>query len=383
MRIFNLDARLIFSSLPLQLLGPDHDHWLPPQLTADSDAHFLGAVDGSEGVAISGHGRVLQAPNGRNVTLNRRLPAVGEVEITGLWLALSLAWDDADRVIIATKPGILYIAQGWKVDQPKEVLLDIQDQVANYGDHGLTSILLHKGFLYITYMVSTPPFGDDCADYGQMDGRPLDQVKGCRVTGRIVRYPYADGKLTGPAQVIMEGGDKACAQFSTHSTTCIIVGPDNFLYAAVGDGAAFTAPDIGQMGDNPCRDDSGFTGAFRVQNPNRLNGKILRIDPDSLAIEIYAMGVRNPFRLSVFEDKILQSETGWYTWEEINVIERGKNYGWPCIEGPYPQQEYDNFKHPVCEGFKQNGGDTKPFFAYKHPDNVPGNVASISAVAGW
>lgn len=311
-------------SLSLQLKGPDHDHWLPPRLTGDA------AVDASGNAAP--RALQVQGPSGRNVTLgNRRLPAAGDVEITGLWLALSIAWDDAGRVIIATKPGIIYIMNGWVGDQPKDVLLDIQGEVANYGDHGLTSILLFKGFLYITYMKETPPYGDNCVDYGAMDGRPLDQVKGCRVTGRIVRYPYADGKLTGPMQIIMEGsdGNKACAQFSTHSTTCIIAAPDGkHLFAAVGDGAAFTAPDVGQMGDNPCGDDPGYQGAFRVQNPNRLNGKILRIDPDTLNIEIWATGVRNPFRLSTFGDKVLQSETGWYSWEEVNVIEQGKNYGW-------------------------------------------------------
>lgn len=35
---------------------------------------------------------------------------------------------------------------------------------------------------------------------------------------------------------------------------------------------------------------------------------------------------------------MIESETGWYTWEEINVIEKGKNYGWPCYDGPEAQK---------------------------------------------
>jgi hypothetical protein len=184
-----------------------------------------------------------------------------------------------------------------------------------------------------------------------------------------------------------------------------------------GDGAAFTAPDGGQFGANPCNDDPAFKGAFRVQNPNRWNGKIMRVNPVTLEqvywfklytlllsacnypfylftpnilvlfvhrrMEIFATGVRNPFRLGRWGDNIVQSETGWYTYEEVNIITQGANLGWPCFEGPEPQQDYVFFNHPTCQNFLQNGGDTKPFLAYKHPADVAGNVASVSAVSGW
>jgi hypothetical protein len=73
------------------------------------------------------------------------------------------------------------------------------------------------------------------------------QINGCRVTGRLSRWPYANGAITGPEQVVIDGdtGNMICAQFSTHSVTVVILGPDNFLYVGVGDGAAFTAPDFG------------------------------------------------------------------------------------------------------------------------------------------
>lgn len=64
----------------------------------------------------------------------------------------------------------------------------------------------------------------------------------------------------------------------------------------------------------------------------------MRIDPNSLQWEVFATGFRNPFRLSVWNGNVIESETGWYTWEEINVVEKGKNYGWPCYEGPEAQR---------------------------------------------
>lgn len=67
------------------------------------------------------------------------------------------------------------------------------------------------------------------------------------------------------------------------------------------------------MGHNPCNDPPAYPGAFRAQNPNRINGKILRMDPESLQWEVFASGVRNPFRLTWYNGMLLESETGWYT----------------------------------------------------------------------
>jgi hypothetical protein len=51
-------------------------------------------------------------------------------------------------------------------------------QVFSYGDHGLTSILVYQGFLWVTYMVQDPRWGCcGCTDYGQMNGRPNAEVR--------------------------------------------------------------------------------------------------------------------------------------------------------------------------------------------------------------
>lgn len=152
-----------------------------------------------------------------------------------------------------------------------------------------------------------------------MDGRPLDQVNGCEVHGRVVRFKYdaVEGAITGPQEVVIEGRDNnkiTCGQFATHGQTCVIVGPDGFMYASAGDGASFQGPDVGQFGNNPCGDPATYPGAFRAQNPDKLSGKIVRINPTTLQWTLYASGVRNPFRLTVWNGQIFQSDTGWYTW---------------------------------------------------------------------
>ena len=81
---------------------------------------------------------------------------------------------------------------------------------------------------------------------------------------------------------------------------------------------------------------------------------------------IYARGFCNPFSFAVEpapRDKIYINDVGEQTWEEINHLKPGANYGWP--------------RH---EGF--DGGDRfeKPFFAYKH-DHLPNTPPSTSGCA--
>jgi hypothetical protein len=185
----------------------------------------------------------------------------------------AIAWDDENGlVLIAEKTGVVKVSQGWS-GEADGFLLDIQNQVADYGDHGLTSIVLHNGFVWAAYMKENPQYGDICADYGQYDGRPNSEVcghntchlrlfaviqvsdranlgvqmYGCRVTGRLSRWPYKNGFITGYEQVIIDGDSESmiCGQFSSHGITDVIVGPDNAIYVAVGDGAGSTGPDFG------------------------------------------------------------------------------------------------------------------------------------------
>lgn len=99
---------------------------------------------------------------------------------------------------------------------------------------------------------------------------------------------------------------------------------------------------------------------FIVQNKGRLWGNILRIDPagnnsanghygipptnpfvDEMEMgalgEIYAMGYRNPHRMlwDSADGKMLASDIGHHTMEELNLIEKGRNYGWPEREGTF------------------------------------------------
>jgi len=152
---------------------------------------------------------------------------------------------------------------------------------------------------------------------------------------------------------------------SNHNGGCLQFGKDGYLYIGVGDG--------GGAGDRHGSNGNG-------QNLNTWLGKILRIDVDSkkpYAIpadnpfvknseakpEIYAYGLRNPWRFSF--DRIAGTlycgDVGQDSWEEIDIIEKGKNYGWRLMEGAHCFNPASN-----CN----TGGLTLPIDEYNHETGI-------------
>lgn len=112
-----------------------------------------------------------------------------------------------------------------------------------------------------------------------------------------------------------------------------------------------------------------------AQDLTNIHGKILRIQADGTIPtdnpfydtpgarqEIWAYGLRNPFRFDVAPNgQILVADVGDTAWEELNVVTKGANYGWPGAEG-------------VCVGC----GYVNPIYSYDH--NTPAGTASITSV---
>jgi glucose/arabinose dehydrogenase len=117
---------------------------------------------------------------------------------------------------------------------------------------------------------------------------------------------------------------------SNHNGGQLQFGPDGFLYAGTGDG--------GGAGDQP----------DNAQNPNSRLGKLLRIDPASGSIAIFALGLRNPYRFSFdlttdpAHPRIAIGDVGQDRFEEIDYLTlaaaNGANFGWNDFEGfaPFP-----------------------------------------------
>lgn len=132
---------------------------------------------------------------------------------------------------------------------------------------------------------------------------------------RIVKARFEDGRL-GPAQVILDGIPNGFI----HDGGRLAFGPDGYLYASTGE--------TGQ-GD-------------LAQDKGTLAGKILRITTDGDPAPgnpfrdsaIWSYGHRNVQGLAFDDaDRLWASEFGADTYDELNLIEPGENYGWPMVEG--------------------------------------------------
>ena len=174
---------------------------------------------------------------------------------------------------------------------PRQVA--VIDDVEPSGEGGLLGIAVHDDFLY-TYFTAD-------------------------AENRVQRFPIAGdaGALTlGEPETVIDDIPAA----SNHNGGRIAFGPDGMLYVTTGDAGE----------------------AENAQDSSSLSGKILRLTPDGTVPDdnpfsgspIYSFGHRNPQGIAWADDGTMYaSEFGQDTWDELNVIEPGRNYGWPDVEG--------------------------------------------------
>lgn len=223
-----------------------------------------------------------------------------------------------DLLYVLEQPGrIRLIERGQLQRQP---YLDIQKRVSSGGECGLLGLAFHpkfaeNGLFYVDYTARRPKLSTIISEFraDPKSGRVDPSTERVLLT---IPQPYAN-----------HNGGQLC------------FGPDGMLYIGMGDG--------GSAGDPP----------NNAQNSRSLLGKILRIDVDGrdvngaygiprdnpfvndseFAPEIWAWGLRNPWRFSFDRatDICYCADVGQNLWEEIDIIEKGGNYGWRFREGSH------------------------------------------------
>jgi PQQ-dependent dehydrogenase (s-GDH family) len=162
---------------------------------------------------------------------------------------------------------------------------------------------------------------------------------------RIERYTYNSGTgnlNSGSATTILEG----LPANNDHNGGRLKIGPDLKLYYGIGDQGY-------NQGSNSCSSNRAQIFPTSTSDYDEYQGKIIRINLDGgiptdnptfggIKSHVYTVGHRNPQGLIFAQDgKLYSSEHGPKVDDELNIIESGKNYGWPEIAGYYDDQGYE------------------------------------------
>lgn len=252
--------------------------------------------------------------------------------------------DGSDRLFVVEQDGRILVFDNDPAVSGTDLFLDIRPRVDDRGnEEGLLGLAFHpnyaeNGYFFVNYTASNP----ERTVISRFDVSASDP----------------DAADAGSETVLLEFSQP----FSNHNGGQVAFGPDGFLYIATGDGG------------------SGGDPQNNAQNRSNLLGKILRIDVDNpeggnaygipednpfagntegYAEEIYAYGLRNPWRFSFDTEtgRLWTGDVGQNRFEEVDIIENGKNYGWRIMEG------FSCFNPPSgCD----QGGLTLPVLDYSH-----------------
>jgi glucose/arabinose dehydrogenase len=263
------------------------------------------------------------------------------------------------RLFVVERSGVIRIVQpdGTVVPTP---FLNITSRVdSSSGEEGLLGLAFHPnyptgGYFYVNYTNST---------------------------GGVLRTRISRFTVTGNPNIADPNSEvillTVTQPFSNHNAGDIHFGPDGYLYIPLGDGGSGGDPNnnaqntstlLGKVtridvnsGPGSPPDCKGLgSGNYSVPSTNPLvNG------PGSACDEIWAIGLRNPWRSSFdrLTGDLYLADVGQNAWEEIDVqpanSPRGKNYGWRCYEGNHA---YDT------SGCGPVSNYTFPIFEYSHGD---------------
>ena len=302
---------------------------------------------------------------------------------------------DDDRLFVVDRTGQVYIVSqdGERNDEP---FLDVSGQMVDlseqYDERGLLGMAFHpdyaeNGKLYVYY---SAPLRDDAPE-------------GWNHTAVVSEFTVAEGGDTvdmASERILLEVDEPQM----NHNGGQLAFGHDGYLYVGLGDGGG--ADDVGE----------GHPPLGNGQDVTTLLGSILRIDVDAesgYAIpddnpfadgaelpddvewagdearpEIYAWGLRNPFRFSVDRETgdFIIADVGQNLFEEVNVMTEPANFGWNIREGAHPFDTENPDEIPEDDGVTTGplGNElVDPVLEYLHSNVDEEEGRGISTTGGF
>jgi uncharacterized protein (TIGR03437 family) len=332
----------------------------------------ISAVLGVIAMGIGCNGMQLRVRND-TVSTNTRLVLLAGGLTSPLYV--TNARDGSGRLFILERPGRIRVIRRGESLPIETPFLDISAKVLLGGERGLLRLAFHPQYrinrrFFVNY-TRVPDGATIISEFKVSESNPNIAETDERVLLTIAQ------------------------PFSNHNGGMIEFGPDGYFYIGMGDGG------------------SSFDPNNRAQNIEDLLGKMLRIDVDTMTgtapyssppdnpffgitpgrDEIYALGLRNPFRWSFDRStgELYAGDVGQNAIEEIDIIRRGGNYGWRVFEGttctnldlcdrsrfaaPIHEYDHSNERCSVTGGYVYRGSrGTFPAGSYLFGDFCTGEI---------
>ncbi len=294
-----------------------------------------------------------------------------------------LVFDSNGKMYVWEKDGKVYVVE----NNVKTLFLDISEEVATYGDYGILGFALdpnfiNNGHVYLYYVVDRHYL----LNFGTEGYDPNTSLEGATIA-RVTRYttptPETPTTVDYSSRLVLVGETKSTGipiTGTNHAGGGMAFGNDGSLFIGSGDGGLGADYDGDALADGIISEAENVEDrVYRCQMLNSLNGKIIRINamngdgfadnpffeanaPRSAKSRVWALGFRNPFRLSVRPNSghpgtLYIGEVGWNNREELNIITTGgQNFGWPIYEGNGRPTPWENplyvptsYKKPTVE----------------------------------
>lgn len=272
-------------------------------------------------------------------------------------VALQAAPGQPDYVYVMEQAGQLSSFENRKDVSSKTRVLNIDDRVDDSSNEmGLLGLAFHpdfasNGYLFVNYTASDPR-RTVIARFTAIPSDPTSQID--KATEKVILeidQPYGN-----------------------HNGGGLEFGPDGYLYIGVGDGGAGGDPqgngqNLGTLLATILRIDvDGSTGNLNYAVPDD-NPFVGRTDARG---EIWAYGLRNPWRFSFdsVTGNLWVADVGQNQYEEVDIVESGKNYGWKTMEASHcfsPKSDCDQtgLVLPVAEYGRGLGGSITGGYVYR------------------
>lgn len=268
--------------------------------------------------------------------------------------------DDTNRLFVVEQRGVISVFENISSVDEMDTFLDISDQVDDsHNEEGLLGLAFHpdyeeNGYFYVNYTADNPE-RTVIARFETSPDNPDEAVKSSETEIMSFEQPYGN-----------------------HNGGQVSFGPDGYLYIATGDGGSGGDP------ENNGQDRTTLLGnILRVDVDNEEDGNNYAIPSDNPFVdndegyreEIYAYGLRNPWRFSFDpeNDWLWTGDVGQNAYEEIDIIEKGSNYGWNIMEATHcfePEEGCDEsgLELPIWE-YGRDEGDISVTggFVYRGP----------------